>query len=53
LIGIHKQEDYVRDRLDALQKTRPHLYNLLLCRAESIAQRDSAKVDTRQPALFL
>lgn len=53
LIGIYKQEDYVRDRLNALENTRPHLYSLLLRRAESIAQRDSGRADTRQPALFL
>jgi hypothetical protein len=52
LIGIHRQEDYVRDRLNALQNTRPQLYDILLGRAQSIAQRDSDQADTRQPALF-
>lgn len=52
LIGIHKQEDYVRDRLSALENARPQLYNLLLKRAESIAQRDSGKADTLESALF-
>jgi hypothetical protein len=52
LIGIHKQEDYVRDRLDALQDMRPQLYNLLLHRAESIAQCKSGKAGTPQRALF-
>jgi hypothetical protein len=52
LIGIHKQEDYVRDRLSALANTRPELYNLLLHRAESIAQRDSGRTKALQRALF-
>jgi hypothetical protein len=52
LVGIHKQEDYVRDRLNSLEITRPQLYNLLLHRAESIAQRDSTKSDTPQRPLF-
>jgi len=52
LLGIHRQEDYVRDRLDALENARPQLYNVLLHRAESIAHRESSKADTRQQVLF-
>ena len=52
LIGIHKQEDFVRDRLNALENARPALFNFLLHRAQDIAQRVSRQTDTQQPALF-
>jgi hypothetical protein len=50
LIGIHKQEDYVRNRLNALESARPQLYSFLLQRAEIIAKRESGEADT--PATF-
>jgi hypothetical protein len=53
LIGIHKQEDYVRNRLNALKSARPQLYDLLLHRAQKIAQLDSVEAGPQQPELFL
>jgi hypothetical protein len=52
LLGIHKQEDFVRDRLDALERARSQLYNFLLPRAVNITQRCAVGADVRQRSLF-
>jgi hypothetical protein len=49
LIGVYRQEDFVRDRLDALRDARPEIYGLLAQRAEDvIARRSITAVQQRQ-----
>jgi hypothetical protein len=52
LVGVHKQEDFVRDRMSALQRARPDTYRALLQRAEQIAQSRSANIHPPQRSLF-
>jgi hypothetical protein len=39
LVGVHRQEDFIRDRLNALRNTRPSIYAFLCQRAEDITKR--------------